>query len=194
MATTFHRLVRDTFMRWILVLMSISTLVWGCARAPEIDHPYLPNLVSSDWLNFTITYDMTRDETTRDAIEFKYSNDGFPIVKDRKRAETMSVYAAVGWWQTISMARAKQWRFQVFDQTGTRICPKDPPEWKEVNSSGEETLSCGPVLKDNKGNVNDYVTLELDYVLSGDPNEKGNNHFTLGHVLRLIPASRSVAS
>ena len=187
MPKSFHRPGQNVLSKWTLLLMSSSALLWGCANAPEFDHPYLPNLVSSDWLNYTITYDMTEDETKKDVIEFKYSNDGFPIIKNPKRAETEYAHKAVGW--TDWNAKATWWRFQVFDQTGTRICPKDPPDWEKVNSKGSMDLSCGPVLKDHQGKVNRYVTLELDYVLSGDPNTKGANHLTLGHVLRLAPAS-----
>jgi hypothetical protein len=151
-----------------------------------MDHPYLPNLVSSDWLNYTITYTLTTDETTQNAIEFNYSNDGFPIVKHPKRQETKYTHDAVGW--TDFNAKAKWWKLQVFDQTGTRICPPRPAEWERVNSDGRSSLRCSPVLTDHQGNENKYITLELDYVLSGDPAEKGTNHLTLGHVLRLVPA------
>jgi hypothetical protein len=163
-------------LKGVALLCTAALFLAGCAEAPRMENPPLSHLVSSDFLNFTINYEMTDEETKADAISFKWSKQGFPIFHHPLYEDAEYWHKAVGWmdWN----ATATWWQFQVFDQKHRPICVK---KWSEVKSDGEDSLTCSGVLKDN----NQYVTLQLDYVLHGKPGP-GANYLTSSHTLRLV--------
>ena len=173
------RLIANVLSRLIGVVLLGTTFLWGCAKAPAFEQPGLPHFASSDYLNFTLIYPMTEQETKDGAITIKWTKDGFPILHHPLWKEADASYQALSWmdWN----ATATEWQFRVFDQKG-QLIPDCKTDWSSPDQNGEGSLTCKGVLNNN----NEYVILQLDYVLHGKHGQ-GARYLTNSHSLALLP-------